>query len=66
MRFRFREARPVRFRWIGPADNAPPLRLPVIGEVAAVIGPQGQPGPAGKDGKDGVATIPTILDGGHF
>ena len=66
MRFRFREARPVRLRWIGPSDNAPPLRLPVIGEVAAVIGPQGHPGPAGKDGKDGVATIPTLLDGGHF
>lgn len=53
MRFRFREARPVRLRWIGPSDNAPPLRLPVIGEVAAVIGPQGPRGVAGPPGASG-------------
>jgi len=53
MRFRFREARQVRFRWIGPSDSAPPLRLPLIGPVAAVIGPEGQRGPAGPRGIDG-------------
>ena len=53
MRFRFREARPVRLRWIGPSDNAPPLRLPVIGEVAAVIGPSGERGPPGPPGIPG-------------
>lgn len=53
MKFRFREAREARFRWIGPSDNAPPLRLPVIGPVAAVIGPEGEAGPPGPRGLDG-------------
>lgn len=53
MRFRFREARPVRFRWIGPSENASPLRLPVVGAVAAVIGPTGLPGPPGPPGIPG-------------
>jgi hypothetical protein len=53
MRFRFREARPFRFRWIGPSDSALPLRLPVIGPVAAVIGPTGQSGPPGPPGTPG-------------
>lgn len=66
MRFRFREAPKLRFRWIGPSDNAPPLTLPTVGPVAAVIGPTGAPGPAGRDGQDGAASIPTIIDGGHF
>lgn len=53
MRFRFREAPAVRFRWIGPTENAPPLRLPVIGAVAAVIGPEGERGPPGPPGVAG-------------
>lgn len=53
MRLRFREAAIARFRWIGPSENAPPLRLPVIGPVAAVIGPEGERGPPGPRGIDG-------------
>lgn len=53
MRFRFREAPRLRFRWIGPSDSAPPLRLPIIGPVAAVIGPEGERGPMGPRGIDG-------------
>lgn len=53
MRFRFREARQARFRWIGPSDSAPPLRHPVIGPVAAVIGPEGREGPRGAQGIPG-------------
>lgn len=53
MNCRFREIHPVRFRWIGPSDDAPPLRLPVIGPVAAVIGPEGEAGPPGPRGLDG-------------
>ena len=53
MRFRFREAPALRFRWIGPSDNAPPLRLPVIGPVAAIIGPGGEAGPPGPPGIPG-------------
>ena len=53
MRFRFREAPPVRFRWIGPSDSAPSLSLPDIGPVAAVIGPGGEAGPPGPPGIPG-------------
>lgn len=53
MRFRFREAPSLRFRWIGPSDNAEPLRLPDIGPVAAVIGPNGPSGPPGPPGTPG-------------
>lgn len=53
MRFRFRDTPQARFRWIGPSDSAPPLRLPVIGPVAAVIGPEGERGPQGLPGIPG-------------
>lgn len=53
MRFRFREAPAMRFRWIGPSDNAAPLRIPVVGPVAAVIGPAGERGIQGPPGIPG-------------
>lgn len=53
MKFRFREVPSIRFRWIGPSDSAPPLRVPLIGPVAAVIGPEGQAGPPGPPGIPG-------------
>lgn len=51
MRLRFREAPAARFRWIGPSENEPPLRLPLVGPVAAVIGPEG---PRGQQGQPGI------------
>ncbi len=59
---RWREIAPVRWRWIGPSDQATPLAGPRVGGVAAVVGPpggNGPPGPAGADG-DG-ATDPGDL-----
>lgn len=53
MRFRFREVRPVRFRFIGPSETAPALRLPGVGPVAAVVGPEGERGAPGPQGIPG-------------
>ncbi|GEM_PF-4184551 len=46
----------TRFRF-PPPEPAPGL---------VIVGPRGLPGSAGRDGVDGAATIPPILDGGHF
>lgn len=42
---RWREIALVRWRWIGPSDQAAPLKTPGVGAAAAIIGP---PGPAGQ------------------
>ncbi len=41
------------FDWIGPSDDAPPLRSPSGAILAAVVGPEGERGSPGPQGTPG-------------